>query len=60
MRYNFSNKKIPFNKTCKDSNFNLSLSNSNNYPTITSNHNYYKKINIIIKCFSDLIIIFFI
>ena len=42
MRYNISNKKIPFNKTYKDSTFNLSLSNSNN-PTTTSNHNYYKK-----------------
>ena len=42
MRYNISTKKIPLNKTCKDSTFNLSISNSNN-PTITSNHNYYKK-----------------
>jgi hypothetical protein len=42
MRYNISNKKIPLNKTYKDSTFNLSLSNSNNQ-AITSNHNYYKK-----------------
>jgi len=33
---------IKFNKICKDSTFNLSLSNSN-YHTITINHNYYKK-----------------
>ena len=47
MRYNISSKKIPFNKTSKDSTLNLVNLSQSNYKsaTITSNHNcnYYKK-----------------
>ena len=47
MRYNISSKKIPFNKTSKDSTLNLVNLSQSNYKsaTIANNHNcnYYKK-----------------
>ena len=50
MRYNISSKKIPFNKTIKDSTLNLVNLSQSNYKsaTITGNHNcncYKKKMN---------------
>ena len=43
MRYNFSTNKIPFNKTTKDSTFNLNNINQINNNNVTITNNHYRK-----------------